>query len=865
MKKPSRAQSSLEFLTTYMWAVMLLLVMLGFLYYLGAFSGLRYSPPACYVMEGVSCTSYAIYGNSSGFVVAFSGQNNLGFDIGFDDNAVAVTAENLGLAGKNTYAGDCYSSNPANPPIVEDGRNYTCMVVIGYTQRVPQPGDVESLQIVFNYKNCGADPSYPSTKNCNTQRVVSHSSAGSIYARVESLAGSSLETLFCGNGVCDTPLGETAGSCSADCQSSRAYTVILTAEPTSIPADGASTSALTATVYDQFNNPYQTTDDPVHFQIVGAYGTVSPPENATNASGISLATLTSSAVPAAITVNATCENISAYATVTAYSTILPGWVYGYVLDGSGAGVEGALVNVTNATGSPTNVTEGSGYFIVYGLDAGTYQMRASKTGYSDGMSTSVVSSGAGTETNLTLVIIVEEGWVLVPGNPEFGTDDFLVMKYEAKNVGGVATSNYSGTPWVSINQTDAQAACEAVGAHLLSTAEAQTINRDVASVSSNWLSGSVGSGCMYGGHMECDGAPCNVAFNASSNDAEGWWNGTSNVHNEGVQNCPFTAAEDRGNETRRTFTLSNGQVVWDWSGNVWEWMNGSCQAGNGTGYWYNSGGWVEWSNSNLDDFERATLGPSVSSWTSSKGVGRYYGCTANGNAFLRGGDLASGLSAGAFMLYLNYAPSSSSSPIGFRCAKSAPSALGWVYGYVLDGSGAGVEGALVNVTNATGSPANVTEGSGYFVVYGLDAGTYQLKANKTGYSDGMSTSVVSSGAGTETNLTLVIIVEEGWVLVPGNSEFGTDDFLVMKYEAKNVGGVATSNYSGTPWVSINQTDAQAACEAVGAHLLSTAEAQTINRDVASVSSNWLSGSVGSGCMYGGHMECDGAPCNVAFN
>jgi len=55
----------------------------------------------------------------------------------------------------------------------------------------------------------------------------------------------------------------------------------------------------------------------------------------------------------------------------------------------------------------------------------------------------------------------------------------------------------------------------------------------------------------------------------------------------------------------------------------------------------------------------------------------------------------------------------------------------------------------------------------------------------------------------------------GFISVPGNKRYGTEGgFCVMKYEAKYVGGVATSQTSGTPWVSITQTDAIAECKAL---------------------------------------------------
>ncbi|VVC72231.1 Uncharacterised protein [uncultured archaeon] len=280
------------------------------------------------------------------------------------------------------------------------------------------------------------------------------------------------------------------------------------------------------------------------------------------------------------------------------------------------------------------------------------------------INSSGVGGGGGSQT------LPDSGvWVLVPGNPTYGTSDFYVMKYEAKQNSTNATSTAAGTPWVSLNQGAARTACTNVGGHLLSIAEAQTINRDVASVAGNWMSGSVGSGCMFGGHMQCSSGPCYAAFNASSDDGQGWWDGTADQHNTSVQNCPFTtyATNTWGNETRRTFYLSNGNVLWDWSGNVWEWMNDTCQQSS----WYNSGVWLEWDNANLADGEIQAMGPPNSPpiWTYQKGVGRYYGCTVNGNAFWRGGKWDYGYYAGAFSLSLSDVPGYSNTGGGFRCAR----------------------------------------------------------------------------------------------------------------------------------------------------------------------------------------------------
>jgi len=130
-------------------------------------------------------------------------------------------------------------------------------------------------------------------------------------------------------------------------------------------------------------------------------------------------------------------------------------------------------------------------------------------------------------------------WVKIPGNSSFLVNDFCMMKYEAKQSGVTAVSNWSGTPWISINQTYAADRCSALGAgyHLVRDREWNVVANNVASVASNWftpnasISAGTGRQCLFGGHMQCDapGNGCYAAFNASSDDAAGWWNGTTNA------------------------------------------------------------------------------------------------------------------------------------------------------------------------------------------------------------------------------------------------------------------------------------------------------------------------------------------------
>ena len=250
------------------------------------------------------------------------------------------------------------------------------------------------------------------------------------------------------------------------------------------------------------------------------------------------------------------------------------------------------------------------------------------------------------------------GFIPVPGNSTLGTSDFCVMKYEAKNVGGVATSQAASSPWVNISQTGAittaQAACS--GCHLITEAEWMTIAANVLSVSSNWSGGSVGSGFIYSGHN--DGNP-NNALVASSDNNDGFY-GTGN-------------AQGNGTNQRRTLTLTNGEVIWDFAGNVMEWTNASitgAQPSNGTaGYaWRQYAVIVNWGN--LPASSRpSSVG--AGSYTSSHGIGNIYSNNdeAGARAFLRGGYWSIGSSAGVLSLFLGHSSSVSYIDMGFRVAQ----------------------------------------------------------------------------------------------------------------------------------------------------------------------------------------------------
>jgi len=72
-----KGQAALEFLTTYGWAFLVILVMIGALSYFGVLDPSRYAPDACKLSGTLECTgSYAVTHIAAGSTVALNILNN---------------------------------------------------------------------------------------------------------------------------------------------------------------------------------------------------------------------------------------------------------------------------------------------------------------------------------------------------------------------------------------------------------------------------------------------------------------------------------------------------------------------------------------------------------------------------------------------------------------------------------------------------------------------------------------------------------------------------------------------------------------------------------------------------------------------
>ncbi len=286
-------------------------------------------------------------------------------------------------------------------------------------------------------------------------------------------------------------------------------------------------------------------------------------------------------------------------------------------------------------------------------------------------------------------------WVLVPGNSQFGTGNFYAMKYDASCInmktGAAFTSPLDGTgysnsaqncstangfapsslatgnPIVDVSQTQAEQYCASIGAHLMTNNEWQTIAWNAENVASNWSGGSVGSGYMYSGHN--DNVPPNASV-ASANDAQNC------VGTDGPSSCGGTGTNT---SQIRTLTLSDGSVVWDMAGNLWQWTSdtiiGTNEPHSGLNAWF----WTEYpSITTWGSMTQASAGPANSTWSTTQGIGEILSENSSTDSteygFIRGGFWYIGAwyiggVAGVETLNLSTTPSSTSNALGFRCTR----------------------------------------------------------------------------------------------------------------------------------------------------------------------------------------------------
>lgn len=284
--------------------------------------------------------------------------------------------------------------------------------------------------------------------------------------------------------------------------------------------------------------------------------------------------------------------------------------------------------------------------------------------------------------------ICPTGYVSVPANPVVGVNsNFCVMKYEAKawndtnsngiidagevdsdgcGEGACTTGNWAtiptykpvsqeaNLPWRRISQDPARNACNSLNASgetnyaLISNPEWMALVRNIEAQNANWSGGLVGNGLLLQGN--------NGLNTVSSYDGSDPESGS-------------------GRDLKAMHVLSNGEEIWDISGNVWEWVDWNVTPANKAYSSVDGGPVTAWRELTVldrligttDEMFVQSWQPANTNFNSSQGVGQYFARSSSGGAAVRGAASSNGIEAGVFSLDLFNVFTNTDINIGFRC------------------------------------------------------------------------------------------------------------------------------------------------------------------------------------------------------
>jgi formylglycine-generating enzyme required for sulfatase activity len=220
------------------------------------------------------------------------------------------------------------------------------------------------------------------------------------------------------------------------------------------------------------------------------------------------------------------------------------------------------------------------------------------------------------------------------------------------------------------------------GFQLISNTQWQVVARNAEAQAVNWSNNAVGNGVLNRGHSDNanDGnASTNSWATAAPGGLSNSWSDANYYFATGQSSGTawnmIGASPAAGTEQKRTHTLSNGVVVWDFAGNVWGWVSdnrsalGIPAADDTAGM--TTGAWTSYLNGAANRFSATgnlifgNLGSGGIQFSEAKNAGQLYGGSAG--AVLRGGYWYYTSNDGLFTAGLYSAPSNTDDYIGFRC------------------------------------------------------------------------------------------------------------------------------------------------------------------------------------------------------
>ena len=173
-----KAQSALEFLTTYGWAFLVILIMIGALSYFGVLDPSRFLPDKCIFGTGVgACQDYTI---TTGGNIIFKLINNLGIPVNLQSGTATVTGLTSPCStpivmGNVTNSVATNSTGAISPTLGQAGYvptwNASAILLVNVTGCAPAVGERPDVQVTLTYIPVGSSYTKAVTGDVSVKRV----------------------------------------------------------------------------------------------------------------------------------------------------------------------------------------------------------------------------------------------------------------------------------------------------------------------------------------------------------------------------------------------------------------------------------------------------------------------------------------------------------------------------------------------------------------------------------------------------------------------------------------------------------------------------------------------------------------------
>ncbi len=166
-----KGQAAMEYLMTYGWALVALVVVIAALMATGAFDPSYLIAEECTLQPDLSCGGHVLYLEGDETILKFKVNNGLGYPI-------YITGVNITMSNQEMY--DDYDLDPVGAEI-DQGSSVIIEVPLGGYGATK--GEIQRMKLSLNYISCA--PEVLGSDGTCPENGVEHTVSGRIVARVE--------------------------------------------------------------------------------------------------------------------------------------------------------------------------------------------------------------------------------------------------------------------------------------------------------------------------------------------------------------------------------------------------------------------------------------------------------------------------------------------------------------------------------------------------------------------------------------------------------------------------------------------------------------------------------------------------------